>query len=544
MKNISAPVSVGLPLLMLFMTHSVAAPVQQAYIKASNTGSPDYFGFSVAISGDTLVVGAYGEDSAASGVNGDQNDNSCPQAGAAYVLVRTGTNWSQQAYIKASNPRTNASFGWSVAVSGDTLVVGAPDEDSNAIGVNGSSSTHTATNSGAAYIFARSGTNWLQQAYLKAPLAVTNSSFGLSVAISGDTVVVGAAYEDYIGSAYVFVREGTNWSLQLRLRGSNTEFFDWFGHSVAISGDTVLVGASGEDSNATGVNGNQTNNTVVQSGAAYVFVRKGTNWSQQAYLKASNPAIGDQFGFSAALSEDTAVIAALGKAIMGGDDAGAAYVFARKGTNWAQQAYLTASNPGAGDQFGWSVAISADAIVVGAPFEDSNATGINGNQSDNTGYESGAAYVFVRRGTNWSQQAYVKASNSLGAPEPNLVAANFGLSAAISGETALVGAWLEASNATGVNGDGTNTGAGGSGAAYAFSGVGVGPKISMAPDVGGGFLVHFNGAPFCSYSFQRAQQPTGPWDTIHTSTAPLSGLIEFHDDSLPPGQGFYRTVQP
>ena len=125
---------------------------------------------------------------------------------------------------------------------------------------------------------------------------------------------------------------------------------------MAVSGDTVVVGAIGEDSNATGVNGDQSDNSATDSGAAYVFVRSGTNWSQQAYLKASNT--------------------------------------------------------GAGDHFGISVAVSGDTVVVGAHGEDSNATGVNGNQSDNSAIDSGAAYVFVRSGTNWSQQAYLKASNT------------------------------------------------------------------------------------------------------------------------------------
>src|SRR5262249_44983298 len=138
---------------------------------------------------------------------------------------------------------------------------------------------------------------------------------------------------------------------------------DWFGYSIAVSGDTVVVGAPSEDSNASGINGEQSDNSAYNAGAAYVFVRNGTNWSQQAYLKASNTSGSAGFPFT-------------------------------------------------GDEFGYSVAVSGDTVVVGAPFENSNATGVNSNQIDNSATHSGAAYIFVRNGTNWSQQAYLKASNT------------------------------------------------------------------------------------------------------------------------------------
>ncbi|MEK6642277.1 MAG: FG-GAP repeat protein, partial [Planctomycetota bacterium] len=210
---------------------------QQAYLKASNTEAGDYFGHSVAVSGDTVVVGAPLEDSNATGVDGDQADNSAGDSGAAYVFVRSGGVWSQQAYLKASNTGDGDEFGISVALSGDTLVAGATAEDSNATGVNGDQADNSAPRSGAAYVFVRSGGVWSQQAYLKA---------------------------------------------------SNTGATDEFGFSVAVSGDTAVVGASFEDSNATGVNGDQADNSAADSGAAYVFVRSGGVWSQQAYLKASN----------------------------------------------------------------------------------------------------------------------------------------------------------------------------------------------------------------------------------------------------------------
>jgi hypothetical protein len=463
--------------------------VQQAYLKASNTEASDTFGSSVAIAGDTIVVGATGEDSAATGVNGDQADNSAASAGAAYVFVRSGTTWSQQAYLKASNTGAPDAFGSSVAIAGDTIVVGAFGEASAATGVNGNQIDNSAANAGAAYVFVRSGTTWSQQAYLKASNTGGQDRFGFSVAIAGDTIVIGAPFESSAatgvngdqadnsapnaGAAYVFVRSGSTWNQQAYLKASNTEpLFDLFGSSVAIAGETIVVGALGEASAATGVNGDQADNSAGFAGAAYVFVRSGTTWSQQAYLKASNTGGQDRFGSSVAIAGETIVVGAFGEASaatgVNGDqsdnsapNAGAAYVFVRSNDTWSQQAYLKASNTGEEDRFGASVALSGDTIVVGAPGEASAATGVNGNQSDNSAPDSGAAYVFVRSGTTWSQQAYLKASNT-GADD------EFGASVALSGDTIVVRAPGEASAATGMNGDQTDDSAANAGAAYTY----------------------------------------------------------------------------
>lgn len=461
---------------------------QQAYLKASNTNTQDAFGGSVAIAGDTLVVGALGEDSNALGPDGDQDDNTASSSGAAYVFVRNGETWTQQAYLKASNTGGNDFFGTDVAISGDTLIVGAPLEDSKDGGVNGDGNDNTANASGAAYVFVRNGSAWTQQAYLKASNTGANDFFGASVAISGDTVIVGSQGEDSnetgvdgigndnsavdSGAAYVFTRIGTTWSQQAYLKASNTGGGDGFGISVDVSGDTVVIGASNEDSNAVGAEGDEANNSALNAGAAYVFVREGSKWSQQAYLKASNTDGGDGFGVSVAVSGDTLVAAAnfeSGNASgVNGNQAdntasasGAAYVFVRNGTAWSQQAYLKASNTGSIDRFGTSAAISGDTVVVGAQFEDSNATGVNGNQADDSAAASGAAYVFARSGSVWSQSDYLKASNTGGGD-------GFGIAVAISGDTVVVGANGEASNARGGNGDQSNNSAPIAGAGYAF----------------------------------------------------------------------------
>jgi hypothetical protein len=462
---------------------------QHAYLKSSNPGSSDWFGRSVAISGNTVVVGAENESSSSVGVNGNDADNSSLYSGAAYVFVRTRVGWQHQAYLKASNTGADDRFGWSVAISGDTVVVGARYESSDAIGVNGDGSNDSSVRSGAAYVFTRSEDIWSQQAYLKATNADAYDSFGWSVAISGDTLAVGANYEDSnaiivngdetnnslsnAGAIYVFTRTGTEWSQQAYLKASNAGSDDRLGTSVAISGETVVAGARGEDSNTTGVDSGGSNNSAHNAGAAYVFTRTGTQWSQQAYLKASNTGGDDGFGVSVGISGDTLVVGAniedSDSTGVDGDgtnnlasNAGAAYVFARADGVWSQQAYLKASNAEANDQVGMSVAISGESVVLGARFEDGNATGVDGgDEADNSVSNSGAAYVFIRKEGVWNQQAYLKASNTERDDD-------FGLYVAISGGVVVVTAHIEDSNATGVNGDETNNSVSGSGAAYVF----------------------------------------------------------------------------
>ena len=464
-----------------------ASIVQQAYVKASNAEAFDNFGNNVAISGDTMVISAMEEDSSATGVGGNQADNSAAVSGAVYVFTRTGSVWTQQAYLKASNAETGDFFGFSLALSGDTLVVGAPAEDSNATGVGGTQIDNSAIESGAVYVFTRTGVIWTQQAYLKASNAETGDFFGSSLALSGDTLVVGTGQEGSnatgvggnqadnsaagSGAAYVFTRTGGVWTQQAYLKASNTEAWDSFGASLALSGDTLVVGAPAEDSNATGVGGTQGDNSAVESGAAYVFTRTGGVWTQQAYLKASNTETGDSFGTSVALSGDTLVVGAPAEDSnatgVGGTQSnnsalgsGAVYVFTRTGMVWTQQAYVKASNTAADDQFGGSLALAGDVLVVSATQEDSNAIGVGGNQADNSADESGAVYVFRRTGGLWAQENYVKASNS----EASDVFRNL----ALDGDTLVVGAIGEDSNATGVGGNQADNSASNSGAVYVF----------------------------------------------------------------------------
>lgn len=394
----------------------------------------DGFGYSVDISGDTIVVGAPYEAGSATGVNGP-DDNDAPYAGSAYVFTRSGDTWTQEAYIKASNAEAHDGFGESVAISGDTIVVGAPDERSSATGVNGDHDDNGSAYAGAAYVFTRDGDEWSQQAYLKAhntepdhPVWEFIDAFGACVDVSGDTIVVGAPGESgsaggvngpdnndaYLsGAAYVFTRIGDEWSQQAYLKSfeeTHQKSGDFFGGSIAVDHDTIVVGATGEDSPARGVDEPVDSEFASDSGAAYVFTRSGDTWSQQAYLKASNTEWSDVgesdfFGSGVAILGDAVVVGALEEdsdamGVNGDQDnnhayaSGAVFLFRRTGTTWGQEAYLKASNTEAEDNFGFAVALGPDLLVVGSPFEDSDATGLNGNQADNSAPDKGAAYVY------------------------------------------------------------------------------------------------------------------------------------------------------
>jgi hypothetical protein len=426
--------------LIVSLEQTIGAPLGEAitYVKASNTDNLDFFGDSVAVDGDTIVVGAPSEDSEATGINGSQSNNDAEGSGAAYVFVRSGAAWSQQAYLKASNTGAGDGFGVSVAISGDTIVVGASGEESAATGINGSQSNDNGDGdgSGAAYVFVRSGSTWSQQAYLKASNTGAFDRFGGSVAISGNTIVVGADWEDSAatgingnqgsnsaansGAAYVFVRSGTNWSQQAYLKASNAEAYDGFGTSVAASGNTLVVGANSEDSAAKGINGNQNNNNQSNSGAAYVYVRSGTTWSQQVYLKASNTEKDDSFGGGVAISGNQIVVSAYG------DDSNATGINGNGNDNslaGAGAAYLFHSGGAAADDhFGLSVDLEGDVAVVAAP--DHDHLGMQG---------SGKAWIFRRSGTSWT----LEGEQILDEPAPGK---RFGSAVAVSGDWLAVGA--------------------------------------------------------------------------------------------------------
>ena len=342
-------------------------------------------------------------------------------AQAEYPLTIDPT-FRQVAYLKHSHSDEGDEFGWAVAISGNTAVVGAWGDDSD-----GDPSNDNLQDSGAVFVFVHTNSTWVQQAYLKASNADVGDHFGYSVAIDGDTLVATALREDSAativngdqadntapnaGAAYVFVRTGTNWTQEAYLKPAHIEAGDFVGFDAAISGDTVVIGSLVEDSAATTVNGDATDNSATDSGAAYVFVRQAGVWTQQAYLKASNSGADDRFGRAVGVFGDIIAVGAFqedsaSRGVNGNqsDDSsansGAVYVFRRHGLNWTQEAYLKSGNSDSGDNFGSTLAISGSTIVVGADVEDSASF----EQNDNSLGASGAAYVFTTDGSNWIQR--------------------------------------------------------------------------------------------------------------------------------------------
>lgn len=340
---------------------------------------------SIAVDGTTVVVGAHEYFSGGTGL--------------VRVFVREvgSAIWILQTELMAGDASIRDSFGYSVAVSGDTLVVGAPLDDDRG------------TNSGSAYVFVRSNGDWLEQTKLTASDGAEFDEFGISVDISGDTIAVGAHKVNnngvfVAGAVYIYVWDGSTWIEQAKLTASDGANGDALGSSVAIDGNTVVSGAPFDG------------DTGRVSGTAYIFVREAGSsiWMEQAELRASDGAKDDWSVNPVAISDDTVVIG-----YSGGVDAGSAYVFGRSGSSWTQLAKLTASDGAAGDEFGYSVAIQGTTVAVGARLDDNEG-----------GTDSGSAYVFVRSDSSWTQFAKLTASDGK----------NLGHSASISGDVAAVGA--------------------------------------------------------------------------------------------------------
>lgn len=461
--------------VLLFCSIALAndGPLPGSYIKASNTDARDEFGSALDYSNDRLVVGALQEQSGSTGVNGDQLSNDLYASGSVYVYQRTGSTWLQEAYLKASNTGQGDAFGAAVAISGNTIVVGAPGEASTSTGIGGDQSDDTIYCAGAVYVFVHDGVEWTQEAYIKASNPTALDGFGWAVDIIGDTLVVGAPFESSgsagvngnqfddgtheAGAAYVFVRDKGGWSQEAYIKASNPSVGAGFGGALSMSENTLVVGAYGEGSVSTGINGNQSNNDAPSSGAAYVFSRQGSTWAQEAYLKASNTDMGDGFGTGVDISGDTIVVGAPAErssatGVNGSEvdnsvqGAGAAYVFVRQGSSWIQQAYLKAPINKTESLFGGNLAIRNDRLLVGAPVEDEG---------------TGAAHLFSRSGTTWTSRARIQGSNT---ESPDF----FGGSLAMEGDQILVGAFGERSDAIGIDGDDSDNSLERSGAVYSF----------------------------------------------------------------------------
>lgn len=324
---------------------------EQARLTAADGSPDDWFGRSVAVHGDNAVVGAH------------LDDDRGTDAGAAYVYVRSGFVWTLQAKLTAADAAPSDHFGYSVGIDGDTVVVGAFQDDDKG------------TNSGSAYVFQRSGEAWTQQAKLTAATGWMFDNFGRTVAVDADTVVVGALFHDdggsNAGAAWVFARSSSSWTEQAKLVAADPVASHGFGYAVGLDGDRAVIGAHGDAGGGT------------NAGAAYVFAAGTGGWSQQAKLVASDAAASDVFGAAVSIDGKTAVVGTHRDDDVG-TDSGSAYVFTENDGVWAEQRKLVGGDVAAGDGFGISVAVHSGTAVIGAHLADT----VNGT-------DSGSAYVFV-----------------------------------------------------------------------------------------------------------------------------------------------------
>jgi len=339
--------------------------IQEQKLKASDQDGYDVFGWAVSLSGDTGLVGALWDDCADGGSN----------CGAVYVYRYNGDAWVQQQKLTASDASPNDDFGYYVSLNDDTAVIGARLDDWGG-GVD----------RGSAYVFRYSGDDWIEEQRLSALDGRAGDWFGDSVSVSGDTAVVGAYGDDCesegfdCGSAYVFHYNGAEWVQEQKLRASDGSPNDWFGDSVSISGNAVVVGARLDECAAGGNN----------CGSAYVFRFNGNAWVEEQKFTASDAAPDDHFGRSVSISGNAAVVGVRSDDCADGADCGSAYVFRFDGATWVEERKLTAADAAPDDLFGHSVSVSAEIAVVTAVLDDCDGGGSN----------CGSAHVFDLRCVN------------------------------------------------------------------------------------------------------------------------------------------------
>lgn len=377
-----APLSVGQP--QQFAKGDSISQLLQARLSFNESGTAG-IGYSVALSGNTALVGALNP-----GLGGTN-------PGAAYIFQRTGASWNMQARLIPDGDESRNNLGISVALSGDTAVVARPYP--------------LPGGEGAVFIFKREGMTWSQQARL----ANGSRFYGRSVALSGNTLLVGdnlavTGIGHQTGTAYVYRFDGSTWQPEGQLSPSNGDSGDSFGISVALSGDTALVGAYGDNTFGGG-----------DAGSAYIYQRNGATWSEQAHLIPADTAAGDFFGWSVALSHNTAVIGCYNDDVAPYADSGSVYIYERSDTTWSERPKLVASNAKTNDKLGYSVAINGDTIVAGAYFYDTPTT-----------QNAGAAYIFQRFNSTWAETSSVVLDN----PAPGDL---LGTGVAISDTTIAVG---------------------------------------------------------------------------------------------------------
>jgi hypothetical protein len=362
----------------------------EAKLTASDAASDDLFGQLYGckvIDGDTAIIGAPFDDNAGG-----------TDAGSAYVFTRTDGVWTERQKLTASDASPGDQFGWVVVISGDIAFVGSPGDDHSA-----------STDAGSVYVFVRSGETWVEHEKLIASDPAADATFGDPLSIDGDTLVVGALEADKV---YVFNRSGDVWIQHQILTASDGEQGDWFGRS-AILGDVLLVGACMGNTGST------------ETGAAYVFTRSGGVWTEQQKLNASDWGLGDCFGGGVAVLPDTLIVTAAFADHSNLTNPGAGYVFMRSGDTWTEVQKLTASEPGAGDLFGFWVAAEGETAVIGAA------------EADHPGVpNAGAAHIFHRTADDWFEH------EELRAPDPG-EGDYFGAGVALSGDTVMVSALFD-----------------------------------------------------------------------------------------------------
>lgn len=326
----------------------------EARISASNPQSYNNFGRSVSISGNVAIVGAPSQDVG--------EEESKVDAGAVYIYHVEDDLWLEKKKLTAHDVQRDDRFGQSVSISGDVVIVGAPGED----GGDGD----PIMNSGAAYIFKRELGQWVVRQKLTSSDHKENGMFGQSVSISGDVAIVGESQEagsnrdafDIDGAAYVFQLINDEWVQKAKLTGTDVQAGDNFGSSVSISGDIAIVGAHLEDGGE--------GDLYRDAGAAYIFQLENGQWTQKAKLTATHPIDDDNFGNAVSISGKTAVVGAYRDGGVFVFDLGAAYVFHQENGQWIEKQKLTASDDDEYDYFGSSVSISGQSVIVGSPSSD------------------------------------------------------------------------------------------------------------------------------------------------------------------------------
>jgi hypothetical protein len=374
-------------------------PTQAGKLLASDGAAWDFFGRSVAISGDRAIVGA------------PMDDDPFTDSGSAYIFLLDGGQWQQQVKLTAGSINQGANFGQSVAIAGDFALVGAPFDN------------RVEPSAGAVHVYKFDGIQWLEHSQIVAGDAAASDYFGWSVALSGNTAIIGASDDDDFGarsgSAYIFRYDGSDWIQTQKLLAADGTFNDKFGYAVAISGDTVIVGAY------------QDSDLFFSGGSAYVFrYDLVSGWIQEAKLVAPDGAEGNEFGATVGISGDTAVVGSWPHDHGGIKDIGAGYVYRYDGLGWPFQTELLASDGTINDYFGYSVAADGDTIVVGA-------TGRNKAGQ----FYAGAVYPYRWDGTAWVEQAVQIASDGQSYD-------NLGHSVALSGDTVVSGAQNDDDNGT------------------------------------------------------------------------------------------------